>query len=74
MPRGAKPGSPPEPGFGLAGWNFVAPQLVILNERLALNTSFSLRPKAETLSEAEGEGPKSAEPSTPISVISCESV
>jgi hypothetical protein len=30
--RGAKPGSPTEPGFGLAGWNFAAPQLVIVSE------------------------------------------
>jgi hypothetical protein len=37
-------------------------QIVILNERCNLNTSSSLRPKAETLSEAEGERSKSAQP------------
>jgi hypothetical protein len=31
--RGAKPGSPTSQVFGLAGWNFAAPQTVILNER-----------------------------------------
>jgi len=31
--RGAKPGPPTSQVLGLAGWNFAAPQTVILNER-----------------------------------------
>jgi hypothetical protein len=39
-----------------------APQVVILNERCNLNTSSSLRPKAEIMSKAEGKDPNRRSP------------